>query len=279
MSAPNPTKLDAGQVLQGAYDETTGRIRTDAEATIVNADIDVQLDPDQDGVHIGDKNSGNTLAIDSDGDIGVKIDANESSIEVFQIDPVDLQTTSHISVNNSPVTNSNPVPVSVQNPIDINNLPNNLATTDNQDITNGFLTTINDSTGEIASKLPNLGQNSASESISVILSSDQTPIEVTQQIDAFTKPIADNIQLVGSLDGTQSGQKYGIVYNARQQILDSHDRNAEFIYADFGTKDQRIVQINYTSDTFPGITVRRVFTYTLIGNKYRRDSETWSEII
>lgn len=72
MSAPKPTLLDAGQVLQGAFDETTGRLRTDAEATIVNADIDVQLDPDKDGVYIGDKLTGDAARVDTDGNLSVK---------------------------------------------------------------------------------------------------------------------------------------------------------------------------------------------------------------
>jgi len=72
MSAPKPTLLDAGQVLQNAFDETTGRLRTDAEATIVNADIDVQLEPQNDGVHIGDKTTGNAAAVDTSGNLSVK---------------------------------------------------------------------------------------------------------------------------------------------------------------------------------------------------------------
>ena len=54
MAAPPPSRLDGNQVLQGAFDEANGRIRTDAEATIVNADIDVQLDSVTDSVSIGD---------------------------------------------------------------------------------------------------------------------------------------------------------------------------------------------------------------------------------
>lgn len=71
MSAPAPSKLDAGQVLQGSFDESTGRLRTDATATVVNADIDVSLDPSEDGVFIADKDSGNKLKVESDGSINV----------------------------------------------------------------------------------------------------------------------------------------------------------------------------------------------------------------
>ena len=90
--------------------------------------------------------------------------------------------------------------------------------------------------------------------------------------------IEQPILTAGTIDGTINGTKYPIVYNAKQQILDSHDRIANFTYADFGTKNQRITQIDYTSSTFPGITIRRVFNYSLVGNNYRRDEEIWSEI-
>lgn len=110
------------------------------------------------------------------------------------------------------------------------------------------------------------------------MASDQSPIETSVELDAFTKPTVDNVQIVGSIDGTKAGAKYGIVYNTRQQVLDSGDRVANFVYADFGTKDQRITEINYVSATFPGITIKREFTYTLVSGRYRRDSETWEEV-
>jgi hypothetical protein len=100
-------------------------------------------------------------------------------------------------------------------------------------------------------------------------------VEVNVALDAFT-PTPDSVLPVGSIDGTKTGTKYGFVNNRRQQILDSHDRVAAFTYSDFGTKNQRVTQIDYTSATFPGITVRRQFSYSLVGNFYRRDSETWT---
>ena len=72
MSAPAPTMLDANQVLRGAFDESTGRLRTDAEATIVNADIDVSLDATEDNVAIADP-GGDFLEINPDGSVNVTI--------------------------------------------------------------------------------------------------------------------------------------------------------------------------------------------------------------
>lgn len=105
----------------------------------------------------------------------------------------------------------------------------------------------------------------------------QVNVEVDVALDAFT-PTPDNVLQVGSIDGTKTGTKYGFVNNRRTQILDSHDRVASFTYADFGTKNQRVTQIDYTSATFPGTTVRRQFSYSLVGNFYRRDNETWTII-
>lgn len=70
MPAPLPSRLDANQVLQGAYDEATGRLRTDSTSNIVNADIDVSLDATEDNVAISDPN-GNFLNVNTDGSINV----------------------------------------------------------------------------------------------------------------------------------------------------------------------------------------------------------------
>lgn len=70
MAAPAPSRLDANQVLQGSFDESTGRLRTDSLATVVNADIDVSLDATEDNVAIADPD-GNFLNINPDGSINV----------------------------------------------------------------------------------------------------------------------------------------------------------------------------------------------------------------
>lgn len=72
MSAPTPSRLDANQVLQGSFDEATGRLRTDSTATIVNADIDVALDSTEDSVAIANS-AGDFLAINADGSINVVV--------------------------------------------------------------------------------------------------------------------------------------------------------------------------------------------------------------
>lgn len=79
MSAPNPSRLDANQVLQASYDEATGRLRTDSLSTIVNADIDVSLDSTEDNVAIADPD-GDFLAINADGSINVVLSATGGAV-------------------------------------------------------------------------------------------------------------------------------------------------------------------------------------------------------
>jgi len=140
--------------------------------------------------------------------------------------------------------------------------------------TSALQTAGNASLNNIDNKLPSLGQHNAAGSVSVVLASDQT-LTVNADLNAFSAT-PDSVLLVGSIDGSASGTKYGFTNNLKQQILDSQDRQAAFTYADFGTKNQRITQIDYTSGTFSGFTARRVFSYTLVGNSYRRDDEVWT---
>jgi hypothetical protein len=99
-------------------------------------------------------------------------------------------------------------------------------------------------------------------------------IDVNVELEAFTTT-PDSVLLVGSIDGTASGAKYGFVNNIRSQILAAQDRQSDIEYADFGTKDQRVTKISYTSATFPGTILEKRLTYTLVGNRYRRDSIDW----
>lgn len=79
MSAPVPSRLDANQVLQGSFDESTGRLRTDSLATVVNADIDVSLDATEDNVAIADPD-GDFLEINPDGSINVVLSATGGAV-------------------------------------------------------------------------------------------------------------------------------------------------------------------------------------------------------
>ena len=69
---PDISRLDERQILQLVFDEEHRQLRTQAEATIVNADIDVSLDASEDNVAIRDAD-GDELAINPDGSINVVV--------------------------------------------------------------------------------------------------------------------------------------------------------------------------------------------------------------
>jgi len=135
----------------------------------------------------------------------------------------------------------------------------------------------------LSAKFNTLGQKVAAGSVPVVLASDQPAIPVnatvvggtiSADLDAFSAT-PDNVMLVGTEDGTKTGIKRGYINNLRGQILATHDRTQALTYADFGTKNQRITQIDYQSPTFPSVTARKVISYTLVGNRYRRDTINW----
>jgi hypothetical protein len=126
----------------------------------------------------------------------------------------------------------------------------------------GLLQTISD-------QLPvSLGSKTSNDSLSVVLASDHASLPVTL--------VDEPIKISGTENGNPNGTEFTFVNNVRLQILSSHDRDQQIVYADFGTKNQRVTQINYSSPTFPGVTAQKLITYTQIGNRYRRDNITWS---
>lgn len=83
-------------------------------------------------------------------------------------------------------------------------------------------------------------------------------------------------KISGTVDGTATGTERTFVNNKRQQVLSSHDLSASYTWLDFGTKKERVSTIVYTSSTFPSDTITRTFSYTLVGNVYRLDTEIWT---
>lgn len=66
--------------------------------------------------------------------------------------------------------------------------------------------------------------------------------------------------------------------NIKEKILAAPDREQVITYADFGTKNQRITAIAYSSALYSGTTLVKTINYTLVGNSYRRDSIEWSTV-
>lgn len=102
---------------------------------------------------------------------------------------------------------------------------------------------------------------------------------VTVDLDALTPPTQanpDNVLIVGSEDGTKTGTKYGWVNNIKQQILSSHDRKRDAFYLDVNNRrNRRLDKFEYTSPTFPGVTLVRQFSWKLVGNEYVYEADEW----
>jgi len=107
---------------------------------------------------------------------------------------------------------------------------------------------------------------------------DEDALKELKEIkDVLLEPlkIEKPIVIAGTDDGDPNSTPFVFVNNIKNQILASQDREQEIIYADFGTKNQRVIEIIYTSPTFPSVQAIKTLSYTLIGNRYRRDTITW----
>lgn len=94
-------------------------------------------------------------------------------------------------------------------------------------------------------------------------------------IGSASVTVLGDSKISGTVDGTDSGTERTFVNNKRNQVLASHDLVAAYTWLDFGTKNERVSTIVYSSATFVGVTVTRTFAYSLASGKYRLDSDTW----
>lgn len=58
-----------------------------------------------------------------------------------------------------------------------------------------------------------------------------------------------------------------------QKVLNAADRERVFFWLDFGTKNERISSITYSAPSVGSLSFIKTFTYSLVGNSYRLDSE------
>lgn len=159
------------------------------------------------------------------------------------------------------------------------------------------LSSIGQSLTSIDNGIPeSLGQDTMANSMPVTIASDQAPIPISGAITNeelraspvevtgnFSVQLTDEpIKISGTENGQPNGPEFAFVNNLVQQILKAKDRTGTISYDDFGTKNQRITQLTYTAPsigTGPGFTAVKTFTYTLVGNRYRRDTPgNWSLI-
>lgn len=301
--------LDFGNVIKQVYDPPTESLKV--LATITIGSISVDLDAATDSVRLGDGTVLSTFttigpknALDVNiaaGNLAISIDQADDSIRLgdgttlFTGTTVGPKTGLDVNLLNTslsvvgPLTDAELRASAIAVSVSSIPLASGAATETKQDsqitILGSIDTKLTSPLAITAASLPlpsgaatATNQTTANASLASIDSKLTSPLAVTTDLEAFTGASPDNVQTVGSIDGTKTGTKYGFVNNLRQQILASQDRNADFTYADFGTKNQRVTRIDYTSATFPGFIIRRDFTYTLQGNQYRRDDEVWSVV-
>jgi len=244
----------------GNYYDKNNPLPVDATISVVVPPISVSIDaltpntrPDPDNILIAGSEDGtkagikHAALIDSNLDLHVK-----DTLSLAQLTAI---ASSASSIDTKIVTTVDGIKVDSK----INNLPTDYA----KDVT----------VASIDNKLNTLGQKTSANSMPVVLSSDQTAIPIT---------LADEpLKISGTDNGQPNGPEFVIVNTLRQQILAAKDRLQSLTYADFGTKDQRITRIDYTSPSIGsgvGYTARKNITYTLVSGKYRRDDIIWSLI-
>jgi hypothetical protein len=294
---PFPTSnLSQENILRDVHDPATQSLRTTAQATIiVPGGLEVTISHTNDSIRLGDGvNLVTTTNVSGKQGLDVNI---INSAALTNIRPLNVLTDSVAAPNVE--TKLDNLLTELQLKADLNEA---------QNIRQLSVTTDSVAAPNVETKLDNLltelqlkadlteAQNirdldSTQDSVSVpqlnttntLLTNANTTLTniqnslsnpLTVDLNAFTSS-PDSVQLVGSEDGTATGNKFGVVYTVRQAILDAKDRNSTITYADFGNKNQRITSITYTSPSFPGVSVVKQLTYTLVGNKYRRDNVNW----
>lgn len=308
------SKLDQEQIIKRVYEENTDRLRVDAtvsasigDVTIVDSDgNEMQVNPDgsintnvtgtlnvnisaADGDNIAISDGTNTLDVNPDGSINAVVSGTVNAVgpltnAELRASPIDVNTGLVQPLTDAELRAS-AVPVSVASLP----LPTGAATAANQVTANTTLSSID---SKLTAPINVVGPITDAELRASPVSVTATDLDIRNltfgsdkvDVSGSTVNVAGSVQLdepvkvAGTIDGTPTGTEYGVVYNQRLQVLDAHDREDQYTYADFGTKNQRIIQIDYTSTTFTGITVRRVFNYVLDGNSYRRTDSIWSVV-
>lgn len=294
--APNPSRLDAQQVLKHAFDDVTGRLRTDAT---LSGDVvigDIEISQTDDSIRIGDGTNLVTATVDGGktgldvnviNDITLDIDA-ASGDNIAISDGTDTLAINADGSLNAQITNE----VDVRNltfatdKVDVSGSSVTVSATDldTRDLT--FATDKVDVSGSSVNvsatdldirNLSNLTDNVAignGANIAQVNSNSELLVKDTDLVDSLEAGVI----LSGTDDGTLTGTKYPLINNLRQQILAAEDRQQDIFYADFGTKNQRITQIDYTSAKIGAVIARKTISYTLVGTRYRRDSIDWSII-
>lgn len=236
----------------------TNPLPVDATVSVVVPPISVDLDAENDSVRLGDgvllntlTNIGGKNAIDvniAGGNFDINIDHTDDSIRLG---------------NGTDFLTSTTIGPSIGLDVNLINTTLPLAT--------GAATETKQDTQitELVAANNNL------DAIELLLQNIDTKITNPLPISG-TVSVTEPLIVSGTEDGTVLGTERAFVNNQRLQVLASHDREENYTYADFGTKNQRITRVEYSSATFPGIVVRRDFNYILDSGRYKLLDSVWS---
>jgi hypothetical protein len=116
--------------------------------------------------------------------------------------------------------------------------------------------------------------------ISNQLANDTIKVEDDQAQTALNNiltQLASGSLSIGTEDGTPTGVQHVFVNNLKSMILASQDRSRDVNYLDINNrKNRRVDKFEYTSASFPGITLVRHFNYSLIGTEYVFINDNWT---
>jgi hypothetical protein len=139
-----PSRLDANQVLQEAFNDETQRLRVDSEATVVDAEIDITLTAEDDTVSIGDASTGYKLKINPNGSINVSAQAGAATEAKQDVSNVYLGNVNQgIATTNQSLSSANQ---------ELGNVNQNLGTVNNN------LETVNETIGTVNNNLETVNQ-------------------------------------------------------------------------------------------------------------------------
>jgi hypothetical protein len=231
----------------------------------------------------------------------------EQEIErlTYEEEPTVARRTVLVDALGNKYSDTNPLPVQVDGDInvgDINvrlshldNVPNpgdiadSVRVGDGTDLlginADGSINVVDDALADLVTETNNLitDSNTLLDDINTQLTSGTIKVDDDQTQTALNN-ILGQLQaggiIIGTENGTPTGVQHVFVNNIKEMILKAKDRTGTIVYADFGTKDQRITKITYTAPsigTGAGFTAEKTFTYTQVGNRYRRDTPgNWS---
>lgn len=294
MTLPYPkSKLDYGQCIQFAFSEDTGRLRTDST---FSGTLTLNLDALTDSVALGDPDTGDKLQINPDGSINTNVALSHTSDSIRIGNGVDFITSTTIGLLKTLDVAVKEMPATVASEATLASIQALLTTL------NSIQTTANTYLNSIESKvltdaqlraapvaisattlpLPSGASTAANQVLSnASLSSIDAKLTAPLSISGAVTLTDEPIKLSGTENGQPSGTEFTFVNTLKTQILSAKDRQQTITYADFGTKDERITQIDYTSPSIgagAGYTARKTLSYTLTSGKYRRDTINWTLI-